>query len=254
MQEMKPFTDANSAWYPPDGITARLKACLSPQEKSFFDIELGERTLKDYEDRLRCLGFEGRENVLDLACGMGQWTIALGRLNGNAVGVDKAVSRLMLGSALAADQGAENVSFAWSRMEKLAFPSASFDGVFCYGAFMFGRRDQTLSEMHRLLRPGGLLYLNANGLGWYLSRLQSVLTRQLPAGQLAGIGLVFAGTLLRRQRNRAYSLRDLRRRLERAGFAVMASGPEGHIGEAKSFYPGSAYGLDAVFEFVCQRR
>jgi SAM-dependent methyltransferase len=237
----------------PDGLVARLLPCLSPAERSFLDIELRERPFTLYENRLRRLGFSHRERVLDLACGMGQWTLALARQNHAAVGVDKSMPRLMLATALAKDHLVDNVEFCWSRIEALPFESASFDAVFCYGAFMFGRRDETIREFARVLKPDGVLYLNANGWGWYLWRFQRALTGKLPVSHIPGIVMVLMSSIVRAQRNVAYTPAGLKRMLSH-DFTIVEEGSEGSIGGGQSLYPARLLGLPGVFEFLCRRR
>lgn len=256
MHEAAPIQESTiQAWIKPGGLAAQLVGCLSPEEKAFLDLELGgDRSLQRYEDRLRRLGFAGHGRILDLACGIGQWTFALAQLNQEVVGIDKSISRLMMATALAQDHDVRNAHFHWSKMESLQFDAGSLDAVFCYGAFMFGRRDDVLREINRVLRSGGLLYVNANGAGWYFSRLSQALTGKLPARNIAGISWILASSAVRAQKNVAYSLRGLTARFECAGFEVEASGAEGSINGGEAFYPGRLMGFDGVFELLGRRK
>ena len=78
---------------------------------------------------------------------MGQWTLALGVTTGTAIGVDKSIPRLMLATRWHKIMALTIVEFRLVERWRLAVGVASFDGVFCYGAFMFGRRDETLREL-----------------------------------------------------------------------------------------------------------
>jgi len=230
--------------------------CLSPYGRSFFEREVEGRSLATYQARLRALGFAGLHRVLDLACGLGQWAIALATLNAQVVGVDIAEDRLMLARMLARSSQAQNLTLQWARMEELPFEAGSFDGCFCYGAFMFGDGPRTLKELARVLRPGAPLYLNVTGIGWNVDRL----LREGLAGRNPGAAFQFGRMLvnrgLGRDRMAAYTRSGLRRIVERHGFTVDLVADEGHAApapEIESFYPGRVLGLDGVFELVARR-
>ncbi|HEY6140025.1 MAG TPA: class I SAM-dependent methyltransferase [Thermoanaerobaculia bacterium] len=227
--------------------------CLSPYERDFYEIEVERRPRELYVRRLQRLGFEGFESVLDIACGLGQWSLALAELNARVAGIDVSAERLLIANLLAVSAAKTNVEFRWSRMEALPFAGAAFDAAFCYGAFMFGNGKETLRELHRVLRPNALLYVNANGAGFYLSRVRQ---RGL-SGALALLRMTANGAA-GRDANRTYSRRRLARLLEENGFAVQQVADEGAIGGTEAgaapFYPGKWHGLDAVFEVLARRR
>ena len=53
-----------------------------------------------------------------------------------------------------------NVSVAVQRVEKLQFPSASFDAITCFGLFPhLENKEEALSQMNRVLKPGGRLII-----------------------------------------------------------------------------------------------
>ena len=162
--------------FPPE-----LWATLGDYEKNFAVLELdGIKTPGYYQDRLAALDFKRRGRVLDAACGMGQWANALASLGNEVVGVDLMQSRIDVARALTAAQG-NACQFQTGSIEKLPFETASFDGVFCYGAFMFTAMPVTLGEFARVLKPGGRLYLNGNTWGWYA---HLILDRGLRGGGL----------------------------------------------------------------------
>ena len=49
----------------------------------------------------------------------------------------------------------------------MPYPDNCFDLVFCYGVIFLTPWRQSLGELSRVLKTGGKLYVNANGLGWY---------------------------------------------------------------------------------------
>src|SRR5262249_28586791 len=100
------------------------------------------------------VGAETGERVLDVACGTGAVARVAADLvgeGGRVVGVD--VNRAMLRVARARLPGLE-----WCEASVLALPFAGdgFDAVFCQlGLQFFPDRPAALSEMRRVLAPGG---------------------------------------------------------------------------------------------------
>ncbi len=114
-----------------------------------LEAEALARLLPDLRDRV----------VLDLGCGKGRVArLALERGARETVGVD--VSEAML-KAAAASLPAASVRWVRADGRTLPFKAASFDVVIC--ALMMGHVDDleaALSEIARVLRPGGLLLLS----------------------------------------------------------------------------------------------
>src|SRR4051812_49116178 len=104
---------ATSSFLPPHDLMAALSmagwrvpgalvAELSEYERDFLRIEMtGLRTRDYYAQRLKMIGFSGDGRVLDAACGIGQWSIALGEVFQNVDGVDINSGRLAVARALA---------------------------------------------------------------------------------------------------------------------------------------------------------
>lgn len=142
---------------------------MTPYEKSFVQNEFtGLRTPSYYEARLRQIQFSGHSRVLDAACGMGQWSLALAEQNEFVEGIDLSEKRVEVAKKLASEKGCSNIHFQVGSIESLPFGDEYFDAVFCYGSFMFTDMQKTLTEFKRVLKPGGKIYVNANGFGWYM--------------------------------------------------------------------------------------
>jgi SAM-dependent methyltransferase len=112
----------------------------------------------------RFLGLAGLKpgmRVADIGCGVGQVTVDLAQLvgpTGHVVGVD--VSRAQLGQAhrLADQLQLANVSWVEASGGSTGLPSGSFDLVYCRFLLLhLVEPESALAEMHRLLRPGGIL-------------------------------------------------------------------------------------------------
>ena len=54
------------------------------------------------------------------------------------------------------------------RHRSLPFNDETFDGIFSYSVVYLTDWRKSLAEFARCLKPDGLLYVNTNGLGWYL--------------------------------------------------------------------------------------
>ena len=231
----------------------------SAYEKDFAAKELGGRKTPDYyQTRLQQIGFSGLERVLDAACGIGQWSCALAMLNREVVGIDLNADRISAARQLAQDMPVSKCSFSVGPIEMLDHPDNSFDAVFCYGAFMFTAMSKTLAEFVRVTRPGGLIYLNGNAVGWYAHLL---LDRGLVGGQhhlIKDVGRAVARTLRRCDRYRIISAGELRGLAERNGLRVLAAGADGSINlhattPVKSTYRASYYGLPAIVELLAEK-
>lgn len=100
--------------------------------------------------------------VLDVATGTGRLPRALLRqpgFDGRVVGVD--LSRRMLAEAVRLNaQFADRVTWIWQDAENLPFQDNAFDAVTCLEALEFMPHPQrALSELVRVLRPGGVLLI-----------------------------------------------------------------------------------------------
>ena len=93
-------------------ISESTYLCLSDYEKSFLELEFtGVNSLGYYKIRLGNVGFTNHNRVLDVGCGMGQWSIALSNLNTAVMGTDINVGRLFVGKDIAKLMSISNLSF-----------------------------------------------------------------------------------------------------------------------------------------------
>ncbi|MCW5554436.1 MAG: methyltransferase domain-containing protein [Verrucomicrobiae bacterium] len=102
--------------------------------------------------------------VLDVGCGTGTLLIQAAKRvgsSGSAHGVDRSVEMLAHARHKAAAQGV-TASFVEGSADHLAFPDASFDVVFCtlmLHHLSASMQMATVTEMRRVLRPGGRLII-----------------------------------------------------------------------------------------------
>ena len=98
-------------------------------------------------------GLHGK--VLDVACGTGDMAVELLRQGCSVTGVD--LSKEMMAIA---KQKAPQAEYKLADVERLPFGEASFDAVTCaFGVRNFVHLEQGLSEMLRVLKPGGRMVI-----------------------------------------------------------------------------------------------
>ncbi len=101
--------------------------------------------------------------VLDVACGSGEPSIsiaALLRTKGQVVGIDTSEGPLEVARERARQRGLKNVEYLQADVHALPFADQSFDRVTSrLGLMFFSELRKALSEMHRVLKPGGRVAL-----------------------------------------------------------------------------------------------
>jgi len=105
--------------------------------------------------RLRALPKGSR--VLDGGCGRGEFTVWLTRAGYPTLGID--ISHAAIAELQSAYPDAE---FAVADIRETGFADQSFDAYFSWGTFEHFEEglDRVVREAHRLLRPGGLLFVS----------------------------------------------------------------------------------------------
>jgi SAM-dependent methyltransferase len=124
-----------------------------------------------YREVVKKWGFVGHGRVADLGSGYGRWSVFLAEENDCVWAFERNEAANELARKLASLFALENVQFEASDITALPRDAASFDAVWCYNTLQFVDRAKALQEMHRVLRPGGLLHIGGyNGAGNMLAR------------------------------------------------------------------------------------
>jgi SAM-dependent methyltransferase len=133
---------------------------------------------------LEWLAAQPGERILDLGCGDGQLTARLAATGAQVIGVD--ASEAMVSAARSRGVVADVAS-----AEKLPYAGASFDAVFSNAALHWVRdHDAMMSEVHRVLKPGGRFVAEMGGQGNIAAirvALMAVLARHGYAGAEDGV-------------------------------------------------------------------
>lgn len=105
---------------------------------------------------------DASDDVLDMGCGTGRFTIPLAQHARHVTGLD--VSGAMIARARAkAGQAEVSIDFRESDMEQLPFEDNSFDAIVCMLALMhipLESRQKVFLEASRVLRPGGSMIIS----------------------------------------------------------------------------------------------
>lgn len=144
--------------------------------------------------------------VVDVATGTGHTALAFAPHVRRVLAAD--VTREMLGEArtLATQQGVPNVDLCQADAHSLPVADRSMDLVTCRrAAHHFADLPTALAEMHRLLRPGGLLLIE---------------DRSIPEDDRVDLTMNRLGRLHDPSHVREYRASEWRRYLQDAGFAV----------------------------------
>lgn len=103
------------------------------------------------------------ERVVDLGCGAGIDTLLAARLvspGGRAIGLDTLPEMLEQAEANARDGAVANVEWLRGELESIPLPDASVDVAISNGVLNLSpRKARAMSEIFRVLRPGGRISL-----------------------------------------------------------------------------------------------
>ncbi len=136
------------------------------REDKCYYLQFHEHTLDYFRSRATFLGASGRR-ALDAGCGVGQWSIALREHFAEVRAFDFNEEAVCIGRKIFDGVRDEKLSIEQASVEQIPYPNETYDFVICYGVIFSVNIEKALSEIHRVLVPGGAAYLSVNGDGWY---------------------------------------------------------------------------------------
>ena len=124
-----------------------------------FNLEFLDRVYRDglekYIQRLKSLGFVDGV-FLDAGCGFGQWSLAASRLNTRVVGIDVSRERIEVAQEVALEKSIQNIVFDVQDLESIPYSKNFFDYIFSYSVLYMTNWRDSLKEMLRVVRGGGV--------------------------------------------------------------------------------------------------
>jgi len=248
-----------------DKMLDKIGEMLGPNDQSFLK-RVYQNGLSIYSDRLKALNFEGPYSVLDAGCGFGQWTLALSNLNLHVAGTDISEKRVRVCSEIAEELGITNIEFKQAELHKQPYPDNSFDLVFCYGAIFISYPHLVLKEFQRILKPGGKLYVNANGLGFTLNLWLNAPNATEDYNPREKAAKAFANTvnykkgLPKSDGQIIIEKEEMISMLAEAGFETLHCAGEGMINltndkiKINPFFKSEYFGFTGVYEILAQKK
>jgi ubiquinone/menaquinone biosynthesis C-methylase UbiE len=195
-----------------------------PCGTKFSDAEMGSREFFERIERHRyekewhipgAAGFAGTRGlkVLEIGCGLGTDGAQFARAGADYTGIDLTEAAIDLARRRFALSGLKG-DFRVSDAEKLDFPNDSFDIVYSHGVLHHTPDiESAISEIHRVLKPGGRAVVMLYHRGSYNYRIGIRVLRRAGAGLLkseSGMRIVhrLTGEPIDSLREHAASLKD----------------------------------------------
>ena len=201
-----------------------------------------------YKERLSLIQFENKEMVLDAGCGFGQWSLGLSHLNKKIHSIDINQNLVMTTKKILELENKKNVSLYVGSIENLPFEDNSFDAIMCYSVIYQTNFKESIKEFYRILKPDGIIYIVANGFGWYLYNL---LTGHSSASDFDArkhslqtiFGSIEYYLTGKRKKNSSLILSPklISKYMKSTGFKKIVYGAEGHIQLKNSIKPRPFY-------------
>lgn len=168
--DLKMYDERAADWWTPGAPFNELKT-FNPPRFAFFD---------------RFLPAWHGKTVLDVGCGGGLSCEFLAARGAVVSGIDLSSKSIAIAQAHAQQQG-YTIDYRQGRAEQLPYGDARFDAVVCVDVLEHVRNlEQTLREIHRVLKPGGWFFFDTLNRTWkariIMIWLMEYVLRKIPRG------------------------------------------------------------------------
>ena len=169
------------------------------EDRTEFERLERQSTYPAYDYRVELAGFNPGKNarILDAGCGSGVVSRYLAKQfpDSQVVGCDFSAGRLSCAGEAAA--GISNLGFETQDLTAIKFPDHSFDAIVCRYVVEHvanGKRETVMSELHRVLKPGGtILVIDGDGILFniypqppFVAEILAALSRSCPVDLMVG--------------------------------------------------------------------
>lgn len=238
---------------------------LNGSDYEFFNRVWGS-SFNNYETRIKSIKFCSLNKVLDAGCGFGQWSIVLSMLNKEVYSIDIDKKRMQVLDNIKNELNITNLNLYKGTIDKMNFENNFFNAIFCYSSIYFTDFKKTIKEFHRILKPGGKLYINTNGIGWYLYNLieghnQTVNfdSKKMAMNAFNNSLKFFTDGILSPQDQLIIPSSTMINKLNQAGFFKIIKESDGGIiidknYDPESFYPPTYYNYEGVYEILAWKK
>lgn len=157
---------------------------LKARQKSTWESgdfgQVAKFIMVDAEQFMVRIDLQPGMKVLDAACGTGNLALLAARRGCVASGIDIA-SNLIAQARERAQKAQLNIDYTEGDAEAMPYPDASFDAVVSmYGVMFAPRPERIVSELHRVVKPGGLIAMANWAPDGFIGKMFAVFARHLP--------------------------------------------------------------------------
>jgi SAM-dependent methyltransferase len=157
-----------------------LKACQKSTWESGDFGQVAKFIMVDAEQFMARIELQPGMKVLDAACGTGNLAVLAARRGCITSGIDIA-SNLIAQARERAKKEQLDIEYTEGDAEAMPYPDASFDAVVSmYGVMFAPRPERIVSELHRVVKPGGLMALANWAPDGFIGKMFAVFARHVP--------------------------------------------------------------------------
>lgn len=238
---------------------------LNGNDLDFFN-RIWSTDFNIYKDRIKGIKFYSLDRVLDAGCGFGQWSIPLSLFNKDVFSIDISDARIQVLKEISNELSINNIHFYCGTFQKMIFEKNYFDAIYCYSAIYFTDFNKTIDEFYRVLKPGGKLYINSNGIGWYFYNLMqghnttsNFNSKKMAMNSFENSIKFYSKNFLSSGCQLIIPSDLMTQKLKLTGFTKIIKGSDGKIILDKkyspmSFYPEKYYEHEGVYEILAWKK